>query len=90
MSNNLQVLKILSIPIGFGCSTKLSMVFIKHRELGTQPYLLICWRTVFAEVLSTVLSSSKNKMEIFFWYRYTLMILFLVLLMMSCVGISSA
>ncbi|KAJ0850129.1 hypothetical protein HanPSC8_Chr13g0576991 [Helianthus annuus] len=55
-----------------------------------QPYHTICWRTVFEEVLSTVLFSSKNKMEIFFWYRYTLMTLFLVLLMMSCVGNSSA
>ncbi|KAM0050261.1 putative RNA-directed DNA polymerase [Helianthus debilis subsp. tardiflorus] len=44
-------------------------VFIKHRELGMQPYHTICWRTVFDGVLSIALSSSKNKMEIFFWYR---------------------
>ncbi|KAJ0568464.1 putative RNA-directed DNA polymerase [Helianthus annuus] len=56
-------------PIGFGCSIKLSMVYIKHRELGMQPYQTIYWRMVFVEVLSTVLFSSKNKMEIFFWYR---------------------
>ncbi|KAJ0613443.1 putative RNA-directed DNA polymerase [Helianthus annuus] len=69
MSNNLRVLKILFILIGFGYLTMLSTDYIKHRELGTQPYLTICWRMVFTEVLLIALFSSKKRMEIFCWFR---------------------
>ncbi|KAF5788898.1 putative RNA-directed DNA polymerase [Helianthus annuus] len=69
MSISLQVSKIMSIPIGFGCSTKLFMVYIKHLELGTQPYPTIFWRMDLDEALLTAPSSSRNKMEIFCWCR---------------------